>query len=181
MNDLKKLFDQLKSGDDAAYDIIFRQSYSTLCRTANQLLADRSLAEDVVQEFFIYLWGKRRDIIIDSNPLGYLKRAVINRSINQLNSKKGKTEEINESKTPISTPADNTLERQDHKRAIDFCVDQLPTKRRQVFILYRFEELKYKEIAALLKISVKTVEAQLRQARMALQLCLKTRLELKNI
>lgn len=177
MSALKDYIAQWQSGDDAAYDRLFRAMYTPLCRTAFQLLSDKQLAEDVVQEFFIQLWDKKDNLNITSTVEGYMKRAVINRSLNYLKVQKNKTSDLDIDIESNRQTIDQKLEQDEHRRAINHCVGLLPERRRQVFILYRFEDMRYAAIAEQLAISVKTVEVQLRQARLALRECLRKELK----
>lgn len=171
----QEVIQRWKSGDSTAFTAIFNKHYKMLCRSAYFVLGDHYIAEDVVQEFFISFWNKRQSINISTNLKGYLRRAVINRSINYLKSPAGrvKFEELNHTAESKQSAVDQSLERADQRRALKRCIDKLPEKRRLVFTLRRYEELSYKEIADNLKITVKTVEVQLRNARIALRDCLK--------
>ena len=175
MNNDLDLFQRWKKGDETAFDEIFQRHYNDLCHSSYHIIQDRAAAEDVVQEFFISFWNSRSALVIKSNLKAYLKRAVINRSINHLKSVKSKHQStsLDHVTNNISVSPDETLERADQHEAIKRCVDKLPEKRRMAFILNRFEELSYKEISSIMEISVKTVEVHLRNARIALRECLR--------
>ncbi len=170
-------FDRWQRGDDEAFNELFRRYYSTLCRSAYLILRDRQKAEDIVQDFFINFWGKRNTLNIHSHPEQYMKRAVINRSINYVKSEKRHvelpTDHIN-----LAVQPSKGLRREDDRKAIEFCMEKLPERRRHIFILYRYEHMKYAEISEFLNLSIKTVEAHLRNARLDLRKCLEKQLSL---
>ena len=63
-----------------------------------------------------------------------------------------------------STESENSLESQELSREIDYALNLLPERCREVFELSRFEGMKYAQIAERLDISIKTVEAQMSKA-----------------
>ncbi len=177
MDDIIQHIKKWQSGDDACYDIIFKHYYNVSCRTAFQLTRDRQAAEDIVQEFFISFWKKRERLAITTNPDAYFKRAIINRSINYIKSRKAQQGTDTIKDIPSLSNTATNLHRTDDQKVIKHCIEKLTPRRRQIFTLYRLEDLKYKEIAELLSISVKTVEVQLRLARESLRACLKLNLK----
>jgi RNA polymerase sigma-70 factor (ECF subfamily) len=68
-------------------ELIFKQYYEVMCRTAVRITKERSLAEDIVQEVFYELFKKRENLKIES-LLGYLRRAVYNRALNKVKARK---------------------------------------------------------------------------------------------
>lgn len=67
---------------------LFRQYYKILRAYAFRLVNDLDAAEDIVQDVFVALWNKRADLHEDGTIKSYLFRAVYNKSLNYLNSKK---------------------------------------------------------------------------------------------
>ncbi len=146
-------------------ELIFKKYYEQMCKTAIRITKERSLAEDIVQEVFFELFKKRETVNIKSLP-GYLKRSVYNRSLNRIKSTKD-IFDSNELNTEIGDNSINSQEQMEFKELSDYLnevIDKLPEKCRLVFVLNRFEELSYKEVAAKMEISVKTVENQMSKA-----------------
>ena len=120
-----------------------------------------------MQEVFTNLWEKRDTIEHDRSPKSYLGTAVRNRCLNYLRDNKKYDDGMLEIE---GLGEDNIYEETDHlvtdelKVRIDEAVNSLPEKCREVFIRNRMENKKYQEIAEEMKLSVKTVEAQMSKA-----------------
>ena len=151
----------------ADFEDLFKSNYSRLCAYANLFLNDPDAAEDVVQEVFFKLWKNRAELEIQTNLKSYLFRAVRNGCMNLIEHiqvrdsyKVVNEEDIKEAESRyIDEAIVSELEEK-----IRETIDQLPTERRKIFIMSRFDGLKYREIADQLGISVKTVENQMYQA-----------------
>lgn len=146
-------------------ELIFTNYYEVMCRSAMRITKNRSLAEDIVQEVFYELFRKREKIEIRSLS-GYLKRAVFNRAINKVKSNKElfDSDDLNIELTDNSISSQDSLEYKELEDYLNEVIDGLPEKCRLVFVLNRFEDLSYKEVASKLGISVKTVENQMSKA-----------------
>ncbi len=161
----KELLAIFNQDSSAGIELIFKQYYETLCLTAVRITRDLSLAEDIVQEVLFELYKKAADLNIES-IIGYLKRSVYNRSLNKLKSQRGfvDTDDIN---YELGDNESNSQEQMEYNELVAYLhkvIDSLPKKCRLVFVLNRFEQLSYKEVAAKMEISVKTVENQMSKA-----------------
>jgi RNA polymerase sigma-70 factor (ECF subfamily) len=154
-------------GNITDFESLFKTHYSRLCSYANLFLNDPDAAEDVVQEVFFKLWKNRDEITINTTIKSYLFRAVRNGCMNVIDhiSVREAYKVVNEEdiKNAEGNPVDETIVSELEER-IRETIDLLPSERRKIFILSRFEGLKYREIADQLGISVKTVENQMYQA-----------------
>ena len=56
------LFEDIRCGNLSAFEALFRQYYPSMCVIAGKLVANREVAEDIVQDVFIRLWEKRRNM-----------------------------------------------------------------------------------------------------------------------
>lgn len=149
----------------AEYEIIFRQYYQSLCFYANTWLKDMDAAEEVVQNTFVKLWEKRESLKPEVSLKAYLYKAVYNASLNEIKHQKVKDKYINMQNQ--EEPTDHIRQEQslkDLERRIKESLERLPEQCRLVFQLSRFENLKYREIAEVLNISVKTVENHMGKA-----------------
>jgi RNA polymerase sigma-70 factor (ECF subfamily) len=161
--DDKILYQKLRSGDEMAFEVLFRRYYSSLCFFARQFLNDVELAEETVQEMFVKIWEKRDQLHIESSVKHYFFRSVRNQCLNHIQHQKIRqqyAQNVMENSQEDINPEKYFMEVGLRKK-IEDCIDALPAKRQEIFRLSREQGLKYKEIAETLNISVKTVEAQM--------------------
>lgn len=156
----------LKIESKADFEKLFNDHYSNMCAYANNFLKDVDASEEVVQEVLFKLWTNRESIIITSSVQSYLFRAVRNASLNVLKHvnirEDYKVQHEYERDDELSSEDEMIVSELDQK--IRAAIDQLPMERKKVFILSRYDGLKYKEIADKLNISVSTVENQMVKA-----------------
>ena len=156
----------LAQDSDQAIVLIFRLHYRFICQAVYRVIPDQNLAEDLAQEIFLELWRKRDQLQVNTSLKAYLRRAAVNRSLNYIRDRKISFE-LDDSQAPIASglpTIGQQLEAEELQRYIDQAIDQLPDRCRVVFVLSRFEQLSYAEIAESLDISVKTVENQISKA-----------------
>ena len=150
----------------ADFEKLFNTHYSNLCAYANNFLKDVDASEEVVQEILFKLWTNKESIVITTSIQSYLFRAVRNASLNVIKHidirEDYKLHNEYEMQNTLSTEDEMIVSELDLK--IRKAIDQLPMERKKVFLLSRYEGLKYKEIAEKLNISVSTVENQMVKA-----------------
>lgn len=160
------LLERLRQGDERAFDEIFRSWYPGLVRSAESLVRSRAIAEEIVQDVMLELWRRRESLARESSPQAYLFQSTRNRALNHLRhervEKRGRP--FAAGRSEIDAPAPALLVEEEIEVALREAVAVLPDRCREVFELSRVQGLKYLEIAELLGISVKTVEAQMGKA-----------------
>ncbi len=162
----RDIIELLRKDSEEAMSYLFRQQYAVLCRGAYRILGDANTAEDLVQEVFFELWRRRGELDIRTSLAAYLRRSVVNRSLNHLRNQRlplAGTEDWPPAGL-VAPPLVPSLEVLELEEAVRRAIDQLPERCRLVFVLSRFEELSHKEIAERLDISPKTVENQMTRA-----------------
>lgn len=162
-NDLL-LFDSVKSGDLPSYEVIFKKYYKELHRFAFSYVRDPSIAEEMAQEVFLYMWEKRKKIEIQTTLKTYLYSAVKNKCLNYIKLELPKQQsmaDISEVMLSVSSPRKDEGENEQLKRYIQKAIDALPKKCRRIFLLSRNAGMTYEEIAEELDLSKKTVENQM--------------------
>ena len=163
LTDEKELYLRLKEGDERAFNALFQKYYSSMCHFARQFLNDSEMAEETVQDMFVRIWEKRESLNIETSVKHYFFRSVRNHCLNQIQHQKIRKQYasmVKESAHQDIDPDQYYVE-VDLLKRIENSIDSLPAKRQEIFRLSREQGLKYKEIAEELKISVKTVEAQM--------------------
>lgn len=160
------LLQQMREGDQGALKEIFNSYFNYLCTTAYKYIADEHLAKDLTQEVFFELWKRRTTLNIQMSLKFYLRRAVINKSLNHIKAQRlqfeAPDEHLQVPDKEVSKQKD--LEAEDLKLVIDQTIDQLPDRCRVIFAMSRYEGLSHKEIASKLDISTKTIENQISKA-----------------
>lgn len=150
---------------EAAMEALFREMFPLLCQTVYKVLPQSAVAEDLAQETLLELWRRRDQLDIRLSLRAYLRRAVLNKTLNYIRDNRLLPEE--DAGKDLEAPHTDALQQMaasELQEKIDQAVDGLPPRCRMVFVLSRFEELSNAEIAARLGISAKTVENQMTKA-----------------
>ena len=153
--------------DKKSFEMIFRENYKGLCFHAMKYVKDFTVGEEIVQEAFLGLWEKRDTIDMAQPVKSYLMTAIRNKCLNWLRDNRKFNADLLQMEESAwlrdTDSADKLVEAEVH-RTIQKAIHELPEKCREIFTLSRYENLKYKEIADHLQISVKTVETQMSKA-----------------
>ena len=167
-----------RPGDPADFDELYLQHYPALSRYAHTIVKDNVIAEDMVDNVFLKLMENADNLIRSTNLKAYLYRSIYNECMNYIKHQHIETsfqkETIGEQ---LEEPAGN-LRHQELKHAVAEALKLLPEQCRTVFQLSRYDELKYKEIALTLNISVNTVEKHMVKALKKLRIQLEDYLPL---
>lgn len=163
---------------------LFVKYYEPLCNFADQILEDSSRAEDAVQDVFVHMWSKTKDIGALDQPKAYLFKSTRHKCIEYLrkSSNDRALRAENERRIQMSASLNIEEEAEKHllKQKLYNSVRQLPPKCREVFMLSKVNGLTYSEIAEQLGISVKTVENQMGKALRTLRNLMSDNLETKK-
>lgn len=164
--DSKELFDRLRQGDEQAYDSLFRDWYPSLVRASESIVQSRAVAEEIVQDVLLELWRRRESLVSSSSPQAYLFQSTRNRSLNHVRHERVVRQGEPYARRPESMEPSALAQmvEDEMQAAVQRAVDRLPERCREVFQLSRTHGLRYSEIAEVLDISVKTVEAQMGKA-----------------
>ncbi len=162
---------RLKQGDKELFEIIFNDYYGKLCNYAESLLGDMSEAEDIVSDFFVYFWENREKLEITTSLSSYLFASVRNRSFNYI--KRLTVKDKYKTIIHMHYQGDSPFDKSGNSSKFDFdalqlkideVINNLPNQCRKVFLLNRYEEKKYEEIATELNISRSAVKKHIVKA-----------------
>jgi RNA polymerase sigma-70 factor, ECF subfamily len=157
----------LSQRDESAFEQVFKTHFKRLHAYAFTILRDEVEAEEVVQQVFFKLWERNENLSLTGSVSAYLYRAVHNESLNYIKHQKVRSNHqlhvAYSMKNEVEHPAKKVLAGELEKK-IHSALNELPEQCRTIFQLSRFDELKYREIADKLGISVKTVENQMGKA-----------------
>jgi len=167
---LKDVFIQRKiqDGDIREFERLFTLYYEPLCRHADRILNDMDVAEDLVQDFFYQFWKNRETFTVKWSLNAYLYRSIGNNAVHYMKHmamRRRYAEKVASDfhdAVPSHFPAD--AEMMDLDRIINATLRQMPERCSRIFRMNRFDGKKYHEIAEILSISVKTVEADMGKA-----------------
>jgi RNA polymerase sigma-70 factor (ECF subfamily) len=161
----EELLAGLRRGDEGAFATIFRLHFPGLVRNATQLLREGALGEEIAQEVMLELWRRREGLLITGALATYLHQATRNRALNRLRHERTVQRSEPYVRPPSSSPGtDDRAISAELRGAIARALSALSAPQREVFELSRSRGLTYLEIADLLGISVKTVEARMGRA-----------------
>lgn len=158
--------EKIRSGDAEAFELLFRRFFHPLVAFAYHYVYDHEVAEDLVQDVFIHLWSHRERLDPGRNAKTYLYTAVRNRAFKYARHLRVREEyRIHHIVSGVTgdSPEQQAMNAEFHK-ALERSIQSLPVKCRTIFCMNRFDDLKYREIALILDISVKTVETQMSRA-----------------
>jgi RNA polymerase sigma-70 factor (ECF subfamily) len=153
------------AGTVATFEAIFKEHFKALHIYACSFTKDETEAEEIVQSVFCKLWEKKEQIPAMQSVTAYLYKMVYNEGLNY---QKHAMVKAKHKAHALSTPEPG--ETTDHaalnelRQEIEKAMSDLPEQCRTIFQMSRFEALKYRDIAAKLKISEKTVEGQMTKA-----------------
>jgi RNA polymerase sigma-70 factor (ECF subfamily) len=166
------------TSETASFELLFRTYHSRLCAFAQRYVACPDTAEEVVEEVFLRIWAQRKfeEGCCDS-PKRYLYTAVRNQALKVLDhervvqrwreSARSLDHLPGMSQPPVA--ADERPHADRFAAALQQAIDGLPERCRQAYVLHRQQGTSQAEIAAMMGISVRTVETQLARAARALR------------
>lgn len=129
-----------------------------------RILQNKEESEDVLQECFVKVFRSLETFRGDASFGSWLKRIVINASLNQLKKRKLNTASIDE-EMAVPEEEEETVEPSYSIQDINKAVASLSDGYRAVFTLYVFEDYSHKEIAETLGVTESTSKSQLNRAR----------------
>lgn len=167
LNDLFVL-NKIKEGNVKAFEGVFRQYYSPLCLYAASITGDMEGAEEIVEELFYVFWKNREKLQIFHSIKSYLYGAIRNRSLQYCEHQKVRMRHretvLNNSSESMDSSPQEQIEYKELQGIINSTLKKLPERQFRIFRLHRLEGKKYTEIASILSLSVKTVEAEMAKA-----------------
>ncbi|MHC4642821.1 MAG: RNA polymerase sigma factor, partial [Planctomycetota bacterium] len=159
MSEDQQLLWRLHRGDPDALCRLYEKYKDDLLTVGVSVLCDIHTAEDCLHDVFVRFAKTAGDLVIRRSLKGYLIRCVINRARNLL--KKGPKQsifQIEESDLPttLSNPVGQLIGNEESTRVFQ-ALAKLPDEQHEVVALHFYGEMKFKEIASFLDISINTV------------------------
>lgn len=163
----------MENSFDQTFQLLFRKYYANLLFYATRIVGEEE-AEDVVQDVFVELWKRQETLVVGDQIQAFLYRAVYTRALNVLKHQDIKEGyeaavlDIHRKRVEFYQPDSNEvvkrIEDKELRRQLAAAINELPDKCKVVFRLSYLHDLKNKEIADTLGISLRTVEAHIYKA-----------------
>ncbi len=166
---------RLRSGDEAAFRVIYERYWKKLYSVARRKIESLDAVEELVQDIFLKVWERRRESRIEQLD-AYLFTAVRYATINHIKSTVIHEKYVDYAYAHLPEGASTTDDQMDLDElieAVDKQLNELPEKTSQIFRLNRLEYRSIKEISAQLQVPERTVEYHLSQAIKALRVYLR--------
>lgn len=173
------LLSAMQHGDLKAYGVLFRRYYPILCAYATKFVELKD-AEEIVQDVMLWLWENRETQTFETSLSQYLFKTVYHRAINQIVRYQSQLRADTLFYENMQEMLQDTdfYQLEELQRRIREAVDALPPAYREAFVMHRFDNKSYKEIAEILQVSPKTVDYRIQQALKQLRITLKDYLPL---
>ncbi len=163
-----------KHGSRAAFRRIYEKYESDLRTLAANLLDDKVAAEDVVHDVFVSLLQVVDKFELRSSLVGYLKTCVANRSRDYLRRRQRQTAAVNDTEQVL--PSDDgpvqLVIKSEELQKLGIAMSQIPYEQREAIVLRLHGQMKFKTIANLQNVSIKTAHSRYRTGLDGLKLIL---------
>ncbi|MEZ4803732.1 MAG: RNA polymerase sigma factor [Gelidibacter sp.] len=165
------IIEKCRNNDRKAQLQLYSQYCDGMYVVANRFVRDSLEAEDIVQEAFIKAFAKLHQYKAEVTFGAWLKRIVINKSIDLLKSKKKQLQELEEVHLKIVDGSDDEWLVEDNITIEDVkhAIEQLPEKYKYVVMLYLIEGYDHQEISEILDITEIASRTQLSRGKVKLQ------------
>lgn len=177
----RNLYEAIHQGDEYAFSEFFNQHYASIYRYVSRYGVRHEVAQDIVQQSFIYFWDHRASIKPDKSLKAYLYATAHSRVLNSLRDSKEfaasdkdylferptqdakavTSNELTSDSAEFQSSLDKSAEKRkadQTKAIIEQAIQSLAPKRQQVFRLCYLEHFTYDETAQIMNLSIKTVE-----------------------
>src|SRR5882757_1387840 len=170
--------------DEVAFGELFKLYYTRLLLFTEAILKSREQAEEAVEDVFLKLWENRKVLPAINNVNYYLLVAAKHKALDYLEKMKKQAiislDDVEVEFGDISVNPEDTLISVESVRIIQTIINDLPPRCKLMFRLVKEDGLKYREVADLLNVSIKTVETQISLALSKIGTALQTRLPSEN-
>ncbi len=163
---IKHLIHRIARDDEKAFVEFYEIYYDTIYRFTTYFISNDELIQEIVSDVFFNVWKSRKHLLTVENIEAYLYSSTRNRSLYYIKLKNYENNNIEIYEVSGSIHIDNQTPEEivlnkELEVKIQNSISSLPDKCRIIFLMAREEGLKYKEIARILSISEKTVNAQM--------------------
>jgi RNA polymerase sigma factor (sigma-70 family) len=161
----KILLWKFKCGSRDAFRLIYDKYADDLLNLAANLLADKSQAEDVVQDVFISFVESIGKFRLTGSLKGYLATCIVNRSRDYMRKKKREQSAAENRSERITPGVRNPLQlavNNEELLKLSNTLTELPYEQRETVVLHLHGDMRFRQIAGLQNVSIKTVQSRYR-------------------
>ena len=165
---------RVRQGDAASLDELLRRYRTPLVKYFCRLVRDQALAEDLTQDVFLRVYNARHRYRPDARFTTWLYRIATNLALNAIRDAKGRQQQdVNDCGQDGETPfefvdprasVEQELIETDRGRMIREAIESLPENQRTAVILHKYQDVDYRQIAKVLKVSESAVKSLLFRA-----------------
>ncbi len=177
-----RLMLRFKDGDLTAFESLFARHVRSLMNFAYRFVRNREVAEELAQEIFLKVHDAAPTYRAEARFTTWLYRIATNVCLNETRRPQYRVRHQSLDESPaddrdggqveivdqIRGGADSLLQRQEISESITHALEQLPENQRTAFILNKYQELSYAEVAEVMRISEKAVKSLIHRAKEAL-------------
>ena len=168
---------RFRDGEAGAFDLLFTRHTRSIINFAYRFVRNRGVAEELAQEVFLRVYESAPGYKVNAKFTSWLYRIATNVCLNEIRKPHVraalKNDESNDAATQVDNPGvngvsvlpDRLLEQQAVSRALKNALVQLPEKQRAAFILNKYQDLSYAEVAEAMLISEKAVKSLIHRAK----------------
>jgi len=161
----EELIRRFQASDESALELLVTSYWQRLARFVEGILDEEGGADDVVQEAFIRLWMRRKELRLEGSFRAFLYTLTRNAAIDERRRSGRRKTLWTRADPPAGQPSPLAgAEASELQAVADAAIAALPPRRREVFRLGRTEGLSYKEIAEVMGLSPQTVANQMSRA-----------------
>jgi len=177
-----QLVEGLRAGNREVYRILVEKYHVKVIRTCKGFVHSTADAEDIAQEVFIEVFRSVDRFRGESELSTWIYRIAVNRSLNFLRSSArrkvisfftGQSDEreswLPEKEAGPESNPDQNMIRSEQARALEKALSLLPENQRTAFVLNKYDDIPYKEIADIMNLSIGSVESLIFRAKQNLQ------------
>ena len=163
------LIEKCKNNDSLAQMQLYDQYCKAMFNTAYNFVKDDDIAQDVMQEAFIKAFKKIETFSGEATFGAWLKRIVVNQSLDWIKKQKIQTVELNDNIVYMADEEPLEVDAEIKLSAIYKCIEELPQKCKNVVKLYLLEGYDHQEVAQILEISEVASRSQLSRGKSKLK------------
>ncbi|MFC2158531.1 RNA polymerase sigma factor [Acidobacteriota bacterium] len=174
---LADLIVRAQQGDNLAMEAIYQQFRTPLFNLAYRYTYDRAVAEDLLHDIFVKIFGHIHTLDREKAFVGWIYRVAINTCLSYLRSKKtyvSKSVPLDDIEN-LGSRGDNDVREKVLNKPLDEAIQALSGKLKSVFLMHDLQGYKHEEIAEILGWSIGTSKSQLFKARMKIRNSLKNK------